>query len=423
MVPRHFRGRAAGLGRGLCSSGITAMIRRWFWSVMVCVSLVGLLTGCDKLPFGKSAATSDLDDEFADLDGPPKTGDEPSATATPVDLTATPQEFALKLEVGQRFPLVKTIEQRLTQQLATGPTVGHSRLELTLSLQVEEVRGPRQRLAVRYHRVRYAQDLGGQYVDFDSSNPAAQIAPAALAYAGLKDNGFSFWLGADNRVGELIGFAEFLQRCVSGLSSEQRPQALAQLQSLRSDDGLANFVDDSIGLLPSPSDPQLAGQSLRIGTVWQKSAAEGDGLRCLLKELTAQSAEISLIGTIPPAIYVDPAHQMKLTVRGGQLTGSCVVDRTTGMPTQSRVERSIEMVAQLADGSEIPQRKEVLTTVTAFLDQHAATNPYASAAPGVQPASYQQPAAYQPPANSAPTWGQGNTIPPANNTVRPAGYP
>lgn len=386
------------------------------------VALLGLaclgFTGCDKLPFGQTAATSELDDEFADLDAP--AGDDPQAAseAPATDLTAAPQDFAIKLEVGQRFPLVKAIEQRLSQQLSSGPVVGHSRLELTLSLQVEEVRGGHRRLGVRYHRVRYAQDLGGQYVEYDSSQPRGAIPAAALPYSGLKDNGFSFWLGPDNRVGELLGFPEFLQRCVSGLSAEQRPQALVQLQSLRSDDGLANFVDDSIGLLPNPADPQFAGQPLRVGSAWQRTAStqgSGDGLRCLLKELSSQSAEISLIGAVPAAVYVDPTHQMKITVRGGQLSGTCVVDRTTGMPTQSRIERSIDMVAQLADGTEIPQRKDVLTTVTAYLDQAAPTTiGYAAPTNAIQPAGYQPP-----PNTAAPVWSNGTE---STSAVRPAGF-
>lgn len=391
---------------------------RWLRTAAFLAFVGLLLTGCDKLPFGKSAATSELDDEFADLDADPKASAADADRDPSANLSAAAQEFALKLEVGQRFPLVKSIEQRLTQQLTSGPVVGHTRLELTMSLLVEELRGNYRKLGVRYHRVRYAQDLGGQFVEYDSANPSGQIPASATAYAGLKDNGFSFWLGPDNRVGEMVGFNEFLQRCVSGLPAEQRPQAYQQLQTLRSDDGLANFVDDSLGLLPNPADPQFAGQTLKVGSVWQRSAAAGatgEPTRCLLKDLSAKSAEISLIGSIAPASYIDPVHQLKLTVRGGQFTGACVVDRTTGMPTQSRIERSMDMIAHLPDGTEIPQRKDVLTTVTAYLDQPAApAAAYAPPSSGVQPVSHQT---YQPAA-----WA-GGTAAGQSNGVRGAGYP
>lgn len=383
---------------------------RWPLTAFVLALVCLVFTGCDKLPFGQKAVT-DIDDEFADFDDPPaETGAEGTDQfdALRGEATATAQDLALKLEVGQRFPLVKTVEQRLTQQLPTGAIVGHSRLELTMSLLVEEQRGPARRLGVRYHRVRYRQDLGGQVVEFDSAAANGPVPTAAAAYAGLRDNGFSFWLGADNRVDELIGFPEFLQRCVSHLAPEQRPVVLAQLQAMGTSDGLANFVDDSIGLLPNPMDPQIAGQTLSVGSAWQHgtgaSSTTGDTFRCLLKDLSPQSAEISLIGTIPPTTYLDPVHQVRLTVRGGQMTGTCLVDRATGMPTRSRVERTLEMLAQLPDGTEIPQRKDVLTTIVAYLDQSAASpaTAYAAPAAAIQPASHQ---AYQP----AP--------------ARPAGYP
>lgn len=89
----------------------------------------------------------------------------------------------------------------------------------------------------------------------------------------------------------------------------------------------------------------------------------------MLKNLTPEIAEIAIVGTIDPSNYVDDVRQLKLTVRAGQCSGTCLVDRHTGMPRQSRIDRVVEMVAQLADGTEIPQRKEVVTTVVAYLEQ------------------------------------------------------
>jgi hypothetical protein len=290
--------------------------------------------------------------------------------------------LALKLEVGQRFPLYKTVEQRVTQSLPTGVSVGHSRLDLQLSLVVEEVRNSQRRLSVRYHRVRFSQDLGGHTVEYNSDHPGGTIPREALPYAGLRDNGFSFWLGADNQVIELVGFRDFLQRCAQHVPLDQRPAVLGQLRAMRPEDGLANFVDDSIGLLPNPASPRQQGQALRIGSSWDlpaRNAAAGglsaigsvSATRCLLKDLTETTAEIALVGSIGPSTYSDDLRQVKLIVRGGQCSGTCIVDRATGIPTSSRVERTLDMTARLPDGTEIPQRKEVVTTITAFLDQSA----------------------------------------------------
>lgn len=356
--------------------------RRWLLTLALCLG-TPWLTGCGKLPFGGSAA-NDEGEEFAELDefddesSADETTDAPAESTGPDDFsqaTADVRELALQLPVGARFPLIKTVEQRLTQQLATGPAVGQTRLELRMTLLVEEERPQARRLSVRYHKVRYSQNLGGEPLEYDSDQPPAVIPPAALAYSGLRDNGFSFWLGADNRILELVDFPEFLRRCVASIAPEQRNGVLQQLAALRSEDGIASFVDDSIGLLPNPADPQLSGQPLRVGSSWDlrpglsSAARSGSGMRCLLKNLTPQVAEIALVGMIEPSNYVDDQQRLKLTVQGGQCSGTCLVDRQTGLPTQSRIDRVIDMVAELADGTQIPQRKEVVTTMTAYVDQ------------------------------------------------------
>ncbi|OYW24339.1 MAG: hypothetical protein B7Z55_02470, partial [Planctomycetales bacterium 12-60-4] len=187
------------------------MLARWLLLLSGVVATIGSLSGCDKLPFGSTAGVDDVD-EFAEFDAASE--DESAGfdalehrTTDSLDepvYTAEPSDLALQLPVGTRFPLVKTVDQRLTQQLGSGPVVGQTRLELRMSLLVEEQRQDARRLSVRYHRVRYAQDLGGEQVSYDSDNPPILIPPAALVYSGLKDNTFSFWLGADNRVKELV---------------------------------------------------------------------------------------------------------------------------------------------------------------------------------------------------------------------------
>jgi hypothetical protein len=362
--------------------GMTQMKLHGFWIVVLLVTVSAV--GCGQLPFGGSSASNE--DDLSDLaEDESSFDDEDSETVESssdgdVSLTLAPSEFSLQLTVGQKFPLQKTIEQQLTQQFESGPSVGYSKLELLLSLVVEEVQADRSRLSVRYHRVRYAQQLGEQSVEYHSDRPPSQLPVEVLPYAGLPDNGFSFWLSRDHKIMEVVGWEDFLKRCAMQVPAEQRSTVWAHLAALRSEDSLANFVDDSIGLLPSPD--ELQGQdTLQVGSVWERrpqsgatgTEAVGSGdqfsTRCLLKALTPNVAEISLMGSIAPATYLDDISRVRITVKGGQCVGSCRVDRSTGMPTQSRMERTLHMVAELPDGTSIEQRKDVITTTTAFLDQ------------------------------------------------------
>jgi hypothetical protein len=65
---------------------------------------------------------------------------------------------------------------------------------------------------------------------------------------------------------------------------------------------------------------------------------------------------------------------MRVQLKGGHCAGSCTIDRRTGLPTQSEVNRYLEMLVQLPDGTEIAQRKEILTSTMSFLDQGSRAN-------------------------------------------------
>ena len=350
------------------------MTGHWFPRLLIAALAVGIAPGCEYLPFGQNKATTvDLDD-IDELDE--ESADPDSLASTDREDELPTSEFSLKLEKGRRFPLLKTVEQRITQSQPSGTTVGYSKLELMLSLVVEEARGDDRRLRVQYHRVRFAQDLGGQLVEYNSETPGATIPTEALAYAGLKDNGFSFWLGSENRVKELVGFPEFLERCLQSVPADQRVAVSKQLQAMRSEDGLANFVDDSIGLLPHPTGKEEAEKLMQVGSTWDITQRGGATMpasttRCRLTNLDRKSAEIALAGSIGPASYLDELNRVRLQVRGGGCTGNCTVDRESGMPTKSRVERYLDMVCEMQDGSLINQRKEVVTTIVAFLEQGA----------------------------------------------------
>lgn len=345
------------------------MAGEWIRRVLVVTLFMAACPGCEYIPWGQQkAANNDLED-FDDLD-------DEDPDAAPLDDDEVPaSSFALKLDKGRRFPLLKTVEQRITQSQPSGTTVGYSKLELMLSLIVEEARGDDRRLRVQYHRVRFAQDLGGQFVEYNSETPGGNIPMEALAYAGLKDNGFSFWLGPDNRVMDLVGFPEFLERCVQAVPADQRVAVSRQLQAMRPEDGLANFVDDSIGLLPNPMEESEAARVLQVGSTWNVTPkASGTGTtttRCRLTNLDTKSAEIALAGSIGPSNYIDDLHRVRLQIKGGGCSGNCTVDRESGMPTKSRVERHLDMVCEMQDGSQINQRKEVITTIVAFLEQGA----------------------------------------------------
>lgn len=342
------------------------------FSILVLIPVFLVLPGCSYF----QSAETDTDDEFAEFDKDEKAEkDDVSESDKPSE-----GELELKLAVGDRFPLKKKIQQRLSQGDGHGGTlVNVSMLEMLLSLVVEEVRDGNKCLSVRYHRIHYGHNIAGRKVEYNSESNGP-VPAEALVYAGLKDNGFSFWIGPDNRVIELVGFQEFLQRCLQNVPPGYRDAVMKQLEGTHSEEGLANFVDDGIGLLPYSDDPRHPAVAVKVGSAWELKPRRSDGpipmstsTRCIVKSLSDSSAEIGLIGKInsspTPVAVQDGNRYMRVHVKGGVCNGSCTVDRRSGLPTRSEVNRVLEMTVHLADGTEIPQTKEILTSIVTFPDQ------------------------------------------------------
>jgi hypothetical protein len=296
------------------------------------------------------------------------------------------QPLTLNLKVGDRFPLVKTVVQQLSQPSGGGWVTSQSRLVMKLSLSVEEIRpmqivqgqqDPRagqKRLQVRYHRVQFSQQIPGRPpLDYDSEAPRLPLPLELQGYHGLKDNGFQFWLSADNQILDMLGFNEFIERCLTDVAPNRRQHVRSILASTSGADGIANFVDDSIGLLPA--------HKVQVGESWKKSRQilQPVPMHCTmqytLRSLTPDFAEVDITGAVAPSATYGPSDQpnreIQLAIRKGDSYGNCTIDRRTGMPTHSNVRQSLEMRVRLPDGTEFDQHKMTETTLEYFPEQGA----------------------------------------------------
>lgn len=350
------------------------------------------MSGCGNSAPG-DAAVSD-DDLMNELMGP---GAEPRREpAEPVDtdvaelesdddassqetrLASAPNEpkgvrLELHLKRGDRFPLIKTVEQTLIQQSETAPASARTRLELTLAISVEEEREDAILLRVNYGRVTYEHNINGQRLSFDSQTHQGAVPWDAIPYAGMVGNGFSFWLGRDNRIRELVGYQDFLQRCVANVPQDRRETLLSELSHRFGDDGVANFIDDSIGLLPYDTTVDKD-QATRVmtGDVWTRERRLMQPVPVYLTttykllEINDQTAEVDITGRVASGEAVQATGPGRVRVSGGRTLGNCTVDRATGLPLEMRLTRNMTIHVTTEDNQEVLQEKEILTTIRAF---------------------------------------------------------
>ncbi len=359
------------------------MMRRPMWIAVCGWGLVCGLAGCGK--FGQESPDPDADAVLKEF------GDVGESNTSPVGRSgndAATENLELRLKVGDRFPLIKTVEQRLRTVPANGGAAveSTSQVTMTLAIQLEEITDGVKRLGVRYQRVRYEHDIAGDKVIYDSTIPTGTIPEVAQVYHGLVNNGFSFWLGADNRIVKVEDFEGFLKRCVRNAPLNQQQELLTRLVASQEDEGIANFVDDSVGMLPYNIDADHDGGTVPVGATWRKNLQIMRPIPMTidtayrLESLNDRYATIELVGQVGPAkiehIGSSPTQQVgvteKLSLRSGHCVGTCMIDRKSGLPIQSRVTRQLEMTLELPSGARFDQRKEIITTMRAFPEQEGA---------------------------------------------------
>lgn len=296
----------------------------------------------------------------------------------PQMMTAEPLEKAelrLQLSEGMRLPLVKVIETELTQASDTGlPEVHKSRLELSMVLTVLRQQPEQSQLAVQYSRIRLTRDAGGRRLEFDSSNPIVQTSasPELTAYKTMVGDGFSYWISAENRVTAVEGFQEFMNRCLGHMPNAAQRIAMLGIEGSSGEDGLADFVDSTIGLLPYNS-------AKAIGESWSRQVAIGRPVPMRRTEIYTLKSLDPSIATVQVSAQIEPStslgHQMdsdggvRVVVEGGSLHGNCEIFRDSGLPRHSETTERIDMVVQMAGGIEFKQSKTTTTTISAYPPQ------------------------------------------------------
>lgn len=283
-------------------------------------------------------------------------------------------QLALHLRAGDRFPLKKTIEKEVTQEMPGGqPQVHRLRIELTLGMTVDEVRDGQTRFRVRYDRVRYTHSMPEEIVEYDSANPPRDLPLSIRAWHAMVGDGFAFWVGRDNQIAGVEGFQEFVQRCLAVIPPERRDEVLLSIESSSGENGVSDFVDNAIGLLPY-------GEIKAPGETWERTRHIGRPVPMVLdnvytlKELDDHRAVVQIAGQITPSTTLmetsraDTAR-VRMTVRSGSSWGTCTLFRDTGLPQQSRVEHEILMTVQMTGGRSFDQRVRGVTTIEAFPTQ------------------------------------------------------
>lgn len=324
-------------------------LRCWI-PVLVCGSCIAL-AGCSN------------DDSEEELQLPEFLSEGDGANDVPMASGSQAVMLELKLRQGDRFPLTKTVEQQLTQPSLSGQDIVHdTRLELQMVISVDAVESGRTLLGVLYHRVRFMSNVAGEVTEYDSSLAGQAVPEAAAPYQRMIGNGFGFWIGADNQIMETVGFEEFCNHCIASR------QELLNIELSVGEKAVADFIDNSIGLLPY-------GIARRPGDSWQRSqhierpVPLHMNTTYTLSELNDSTALIHIHSEyLPSTTFSDSTSPegVRVVVQNGSAQGSCTIFRDTGLPVASSIVESIQMVVQQSGAIEFPQSLVRRTTIESY---------------------------------------------------------
>ena len=91
-----------------------------------------------------------------------------------------------------------------------------------------------------------------------------------------------------------------------------------------------------------------------------------------LSSLTRDRAGIMILGTIEPikTSQLGPIQQVgakqSISLKQGEISGSCMIDRASGLPLLSRVTRQMDMTVEVPGQVPFEQQKTIVTTIESF---------------------------------------------------------
>lgn len=289
-------------------------------------------------------------------------------------------DVALKLQVGDIFPMMKTVEQFLLQEQGNRSANNQSTLKLAMRIRVAERQDDKFKLDVVYDWLQYTHNIGGRMVEYHS-RLGLPAPPEIIGYAGMAKNGFSIWLNSSNKIERVEGFREFLEKCMERVPVNQRQAMLNQMADNTGDAQVANFIDDSIGMLSF--DPK-EGPTVTLGETW-KTVQRMDrpvpmfyDTRYTVVAMDENQVELAINGQITSvagSANLQPTAQGVIVNLGsGEIKGTCTIRRNTGLPIRSRIERKLRLMVT-SGGQQTWQEKRIVTTIEAFPQQpSSATN-------------------------------------------------
>ena len=295
-----------------------------------------------------------------------------------------------RFKPGEKFPFRRVVEQKLVQDSLKGPvTQVETRLELQLTVSVLDRIDDQSKLNVECEEVKYSQQIGEEFIEYDSSLALVETPDGLLPYRTLVGSQLQFWMNSSNEIVSVDGFDEYREAVSSGDASSQLPGEILGLNSVETDEDIVAYISELIGLLPCHDSSRQGDQWVRTQQISQPVPMHAT-TKYEITDVDDDVAQVQLKGNVIPAktpVMTDEQAGVQVTVTGGETIGTTTVLRKLGLPTRRDVTQEIHMVVTMSNTLQFQQTKQIRTTMES-LSASETMNPLAKQ--GLNAASREQ---------------------------------
>ncbi len=282
----------------------------------------------------------------------------PTATPTP---TSTPEiELRLRLQQGETYTLRVTAEQKISQTSKELPLDMTQTIAIGFSYSVSEVEADGTASGkVIYQSVLYKMDGPLGKMEYDSSNPPADVSPMLRVFAALVGEGFLMKISPDGRIKDIQGADVMMENVLKRLevpAGATRDAIEKQIQEQLGSQALKEKIENVMAIYPD--------KRVRIGDSWARRVVTSLGFPMVIEHTLILNADKDDVATVGVRSVVKPnpeagpitigTWRLKFSASGEQ-EGTIDLRETTGWPIRGKLSQRFSGQITAVDVPVIPK--------------------------------------------------------------------